>query len=571
MSSKMQTVYEILGTDDAKLVNDVLNELSSEERTLCNKRWGNDLENPILNSSWNSSDSMAFHTKLIPHMKEILKAKIYLLNSRQVTIYELLKTERKDLVEQIISELDTEDRTLLERRYGKDLENPVLCDDWKYNDTKNFYSQLIPKMQDMLKNKETEEIPILDDKMVNEEVPISGKELLEEEHLKTEIDIKELKVTEKEKRGRKPQTIYQLLKTDDKELVNELINSLSEDEKKLFWRRNGKDLNNPTSSDDWASEDAFKFRDKVIKKMRRMLITKQNGEVSKYLSIYQLLNTDDDILIQKVLSKLKPKEQELFWKRNGNDLNNPMPSDDYTYLDEDRFNVNLVVKMRKIMNEEKLKQNEDISPEILDINDVEFKTDNSEKGLENITEEIMETEEKQETIEIKLNDNNALPYFDKVLRKLSIKEAVIASLKLVLNFSTDDISKFLNIETKEIKNIVKNSLISYKTYFTHYVDSLIEESENPILVEEKDYIKAINNLSFGELLDRLPLKDTIIVCLSLGLVNEKMYSVDEISNFLLITREEVIKMNKNALLVYKQIINDNINNLIEIVTGDKSK
>ena len=84
------------------------------------------------------------------------------------TIYQYLRDYTKKQIDTVISNLSEEDRELLRKRYGDDLENPV-SSKLSPDDHKRFYGSLIPKMKRSLRNqtstmkkaKEIEEEPSL--------------------------------------------------------------------------------------------------------------------------------------------------------------------------------------------------------------------------------------------------------------------------------------------------------------------------------------------------------------------------------------------------------------------------
>ena len=83
-------------------------------------------------------------------------------------------------------------------------------------------------------------------------------------------------------------------------------------------------------------------------------------------------------------------------------------------------------------------------------------------------------------------------------------------------------------------------------------------------------LKLLRTPTFTEMLNVLSVKEAIIISLKLGYVDEKYFSTAAIAQFLDIEEEEVIDVTKKVLLLYKEKINDFLNNVIEIAT-DKDK
>lgn len=67
------------------------------------------------------------------------------------SIYEFFNNYTKEQIDEVISKLTDEERALIKRRYGDDLENPVQTKLSK-DDINNFYGILVPKMKKTLKN-----------------------------------------------------------------------------------------------------------------------------------------------------------------------------------------------------------------------------------------------------------------------------------------------------------------------------------------------------------------------------------------------------------------------------------
>ena len=77
------------------------------------------------------------------------------------TIYEYFKEYSEEMIDNVISNLSTDEKILLIIRYGEDLHNPCPKEEWSNNKYRNqFYKVLIPKIRTLLeieKEKEKEE------------------------------------------------------------------------------------------------------------------------------------------------------------------------------------------------------------------------------------------------------------------------------------------------------------------------------------------------------------------------------------------------------------------------------
>lgn len=68
-------------------------------------------------------------------------------------------------------------------------------------------------------------------------------------------------------------SIYDILEGSAKEEINQVISCLSKEEKNLLTLRYGEDLENPKQSDKWTREDAVKFYNILLPKIKKLLAT----------------------------------------------------------------------------------------------------------------------------------------------------------------------------------------------------------------------------------------------------------------------------------------------------------
>ena len=73
------------------------------------------------------------------------------------TIYAYLKEYSRDEIDAVLVKLTEDERKLIELRYGKDLDNPVVSSTWGKEETRKFYNSLIPKMKKLLFNSREKE------------------------------------------------------------------------------------------------------------------------------------------------------------------------------------------------------------------------------------------------------------------------------------------------------------------------------------------------------------------------------------------------------------------------------
>ena len=144
-----------------------------------------------------------------------------------------------------------------------------------------------------------------------------------------------------------------------------------------------------------------------------------------------------------------------------------------------------------------------------------------------------------------------------------IVSVVDATLKEIIEESTPITKTF------EINEELEGVLIS-KTEQTEKPISGVRDNKANNDITKDDCVKMLNLLrtpTFTEMLNVLSVKEAIIISLKLGYVDEKYFSTEAISQFLGIEEEEVIDVTKKVLELYKDNINQFIDNAIDIVTG----
>ena len=93
-------------------------------------------------------------------------------------------------------------------------------------------------------------------------------------------------------------------------------------------------------------------------------------------------------------------------------------------------------------------------------------------------------------------------------------------------------------------------------------------------ITKSDYIEMLELLKtpiFNKMKDVLTIKETVIISLKFGYIDEKYFSDKAIAEFLGIEQNEVIEISKKALLLYKENINKFIDHAIEVITENPSK
>ena len=118
---KLQTIYEYFKEYNEETINNIILNLSEEEKELVKERYGEDLYNPISCSTWNKEKTAKFYGTLIPKIKRLLdKTKIEEVTEKKEidkttllidlikkgstsdTICEVLKCDSRELYEELL-------------------------------------------------------------------------------------------------------------------------------------------------------------------------------------------------------------------------------------------------------------------------------------------------------------------------------------------------------------------------------------------------------------------------------------------------------------------------------------
>lgn len=294
-----------------------------------------------------------------------------------------------------------------------------------------------------------------------------------------------------ENMARKLKSIYEYFSDYTKEQINEMLLKLTDEERKLITLRYGEDLDNPSAGLKFTKEDQYRFYGSLIPRMRWLLETIDKGHevTTRHLrTIYEYFNVYTREQIDAMISKLKDEERELITKRYGEDLDNPATSSEWTKKDQDKFYGYLVPKMKKLLAAPEYKFRKSRTrkqPEQSIISNEESKEIVREQP--NVpTQEIIEQPESNVSNNTTLNKDDYVkilellrtPDFYQIMTKLSVKEAIIISLKLGYvdgkYFSTESIANFLGIDTQEVRDITTKVLLVYKENLNQFIDDAIK-------------------------------------------------------------------------------------------------
>lgn len=247
---------------------------------------------------------------------------------------------------------------------------------------------------------------------------------------------------------------------------------------------------------------------------------KENDEdMSKALqSIYEYFKDYTREQIDEMLSKLTEEERALVTLRYGEDLDNPTGGK-LTKEDTNKFYGTLVPKMKRLLanstEEKKRMQSEKIEENPVDASEV----------IKQIVDET----------------------------KPLVKEQTVTSPK--------KLSPMTSV-SKKAKEAVEVELAP------------VNDTGDSSDITKSDCLKMLELLrtpTFTQMINVLTVKESIIISLKLGYVDGKYFSTKSIANFLGIEESEVIETTKKILLLYKENINNILDNIIELATKMEEK
>ena len=233
---RLKPIYEYFSDFSKEEIDNMLSQLNENEKKLVRMRYSDDLEHPVTDPSWTRENSYIFYRFLVPKMKRLLKntTKPIYKNRKLKTIYEYFSDFSKEEIDNMLSQLNENEKKLVRMRYSDDLEHPVTDPSWTRENSYIFYRFLVPKMKRLLKN-----------------------------------------TTKPIYKNRKLKTIYELFSDFSKDEIDNMLSQLNEDEKELVRMRYGDDLEHPVTDPSWSKENAYSFYGILISKMKRKLQNKR--------------------------------------------------------------------------------------------------------------------------------------------------------------------------------------------------------------------------------------------------------------------------------------------------------
>lgn len=201
-----KTVYEKLHMYSRKQIDKGIAELTRKERDFLYFRYDGDLDNHYINPDFNKEDDKYFYFFILPRIKEKIikksgktndkvkqikqdKLKIKSSNltnkkeqlkpitqdKRIKTIYQVCDKFQRELVDEVLNELNEKDKALLLLMNGSDLNNPVRDKNIDAKTKTSYKSTLIPKIKRKLEKKSLNLNK--DDKVVDKKSSLESDEI----------------------------------------------------------------------------------------------------------------------------------------------------------------------------------------------------------------------------------------------------------------------------------------------------------------------------------------------------------------------------------------------------------
>ena len=256
------------------------------------------------------------------------------------------------------------------------------------------------------------------------------------------------------KKRKKENYLYQVLKQHKRSDIDAIVETLTEEEKRILDIRNDY-FNNPTVYSPWNIDDIQRSFNEILSKIRYRLTS--NEQKNKPSTIYDLAfcseYTKEEILL--AIYMLNYQDQEIIKLRYGEDLDNPVVSDKWDFK-----------KYGDIFYEE-------VIPHIIN-NLKTIKMQNKE--IEEKIVSLSENEDINITLkEIYINALNLLkiPDIKVLLQEFSSKESLVFALYLLkyfegIEFNIEDFMYLIVINKEGLNECIKKSLIFMKEHLEEF-------------------------------------------------------------------------------------------------------
>lgn len=278
----------------------------------------------------------------------------------------------------------------------------------------------------------------------------------------------------------------------------------------------------------------------------------------KLQTIYKYLSDYSKEDIDSVIDSLNDDEKELIKLRYGEDLENPVTSEKWNTQFNNSFYGSLIPKIKR-----RLRKLNEVSHRIKRVNKL--------KTIYQIFDNY--SKEQIDLVISRLNEE------DKNLIKLRYGEDLENPVTSVEWKSSYSPKLYGNLFPKMRRYL--NKMILGEDNENNKVDDIVSEKDESNVQQinsknefsKDDYVKILELLktpTFSEIMQFLPPKEAVVIALRLGYVDDKYFTSKSIADFLGIEEIDVMEITKKVLLVYKENINNIIDNAIDIATEENN-
>lgn len=440
-------------------------------------------------------------------------------NKRFRTIYEYFEEFSHEEVDEAISYLNPRDERILFLRFGGDFNNPVVSEEWNSSVRSSFYNHVIPKIREIL-------------------------------HAIKEKDdsIKTLRAY------RNNMTLFELFNTYTRDEIIKAVSMLDSDDERLIYLKYGDNLDQRTTSSNLTEKERIRVSNNIKRKLEKILyknrvepnscIKRFGNRIVTIKLIYEYFPESSHEDVDYVISLLSDDEKKVIWLRYGDDLNNPATSKDFTEEEANKLYRLIIPKIKRRLN--RIKNGKELKETRTFYS---FFEGYNKEEVNEVIEKL--TPEEREIIYLKygydLENTSNVKKLDKGMMRM-LNASIVPKIRVRLLRNRKN-----NGEEIPVKKAVEKQAKEIKT------------------IDKEDYIKLVNflkNSNISEVFDIVDPRDIIIISLRFGFVQNRCYSVEEISKFLLISEKEVVESIKKTLLTYKNRINTSINDAITQATNE---
>ncbi len=299
-------------------------------------------------------------------------------------------------------------------------------------------------------------------------------------------------------------------------------------------------------------------------------------------------------------SNLSPKEKDILMLRYGFNDSDPLTLQEIgKKYNISREGVRLIENkaLMKIRNSKYIKELANSDKSLKNIED--FKRQDKEKKLKQSERKKNNYMKKSKSIYEYFNDYTK-EEIDETISKLNEKDRLLLTSKygedltnpIKTKLTREESNKFyaglmpkmkkMLIKLSNEKENIEEPLVNNEVeeIENNYTTSKVEENnqnlqkENNKELNKEDCTKLLELLktpTLTQMLSTLSIKEVVIIALKLGYIDGKYFKTEEIAEFLQIEKSEVIDTTMKILLLYKDNINNFLDNVINMETEENSE